>query len=120
MGEHLRDGVRVSVSGVPGWIGFIDLDAGVLIRRVHGTVQAPRALPAETLRAVRDGLEQLHPLGDRRVRVSQFMEGEVGFELTLGGATVTQSFVGDGRPLNLPMELLFEVACGRFDGARDG
>ncbi len=105
----------MSVSGVPGWIGDIDLEAGVLVRRVQGVVRPPLPLPAETLRAIRAGLEQLHPLGDRRVRIAQFMEGEVSFELTLGGVTVVQSFVGDGRSMDQPMEMLLEVARGRFE-----
>ncbi len=119
MSERRRDGVRVSVSGVPGWLGNIDLEAGTLVRRIQGVVQPSISLPAKTQKAVRAGLKHLHPLGDRRVRIAQFMEGEVSFELTLDGTTVTQSFVGDGRSMDHPMEMLLDIARGRFEGASE-
>lgn len=119
MSGQKRDGVRVSVSGVPGWIADIDLEAGVLVRRVQGVVRPSLSLPAETRRAVRVGLEHLHPLGDRRVRIAQFIEGEVRFELTLDGTTVIQSFMGDGRSMDQPMEMLLDVARGRIENTSE-
>lgn len=90
-----------------GDIGGVDLDTGELLRKRAGEVRR-EPLDTAVLVAFTEALTAAHALGDRTVRMDQFVDGAWVFAIRLDGRTVRQAFEGETGRVDAVLQPLFD------------
>jgi hypothetical protein len=111
-----HDGVVVSVTGINGDVGDIDLTAGLVYCHLPKHA-AQTTMTHEQLQRVRESVLTLHAQGDREVRLSQFVLGEVRFVMCIDGVVVTHVYMDEGGRMGDPMDLILAAAYARLPSA---
>lgn len=107
MSDHSNDRIVVVVSSAQiSWSVTIDLHAGTAAKGGGNT----HRIPSRALTRLRAEARAAHALGDLLHR-EQFADGEVAFELTLGGETITLSYQTWGGDSYDRVRAIWKYAC---------